>query len=101
MSYIQRKKRVRAKIFGTADIPRVSVFKSNKYVYAQVINDEKGVTLTSAKGDKNKAEKVGEELAKNAIAKKIKKIVFDRNGFSYHGRIKSLAEGARKGGLNF
>lgn len=101
MSYIQRKKRVRAKIFGTAETPRVSVFKSNKYVYAQVIDDEKRVTLASAKGDKNKAEAVGEELAKRAVAKKVKKIVFDRNGFSYHGRIKSLADGARKGGLNF
>src|SRR5688500_15914730 len=98
MSYIQRKKRVRAKIFGTGETPRVSVFKSNKFVYAQVIDDEKRVTIASAKGAKNKASEVGEALAKAAIAKKVKKIVFDRNGFSYHGRIKSLAEGARKGG---
>ncbi|HTK03356.1 MAG TPA: 50S ribosomal protein L18 [Alphaproteobacteria bacterium] len=99
--YSQRKRRVKAKISGTADRPRLTVFKSNQYVYAQIIDDEKGHTLVSAKGVKVDGEKVGEDLAKKAVAKKIKKVVFDRNGFMYHGRIKAIADGARKGGLEF
>ena len=99
--YAQRKRRVRAKIAGTLERPRLTVFKSNQYVYAQLINDDEGKTLASAKGVKNSGEKVGEEIAKKAIAKKIKKVVFDRNGFMYHGRIKAIADGARKGGLEF
>ena len=99
--YQQRKRRVRSRITGTADRPRLSVFRSNKYLYAQVIDDNKSVTLVAAKGVKNSGEKVGEELAKKAIAKKIKKVIFDRNGFIYHGRVKALADGARKGGLEF
>ena len=99
--HIRRKLRVRSKIFGTAKRPRLSVFRSNKSLYAQVVDDEKGVTLVSAKGVKTTGEKIGGELAKKAIAKKIKKVVFDRNGFRFHGRVKSLAEGARKGGLEF
>ena len=99
--HIRRKLRVRSKIFGTAKRPRLSVFRSNKSLYAQVIDDEKGITLASAKGIKTTGEKIGGELAKKAIAKKIKKVVFDRNGFRFHGRVKSLAEGARKGGLEF
>ncbi len=114
---IQRKKRIRAKVFGTADRPRLSVFKSGMHIYAQLIDDGKQVTLASASDLKLKgsegskkdqkikrteiAQKVGEELAKKAIAAKIKKVTFDRNGFAYHGRIKALAEGARKGGLEF
>lgn len=97
--YSQRKRRVRAKVVGTEKRPRLSVFKSNKYIYAQLINDEKGVTLAEAHGLKNKAEQIGEELAKSASGKK--KVTFDRNGFKYHGKVKALAEGARKGGLEF
>jgi large subunit ribosomal protein L18 len=106
--WLQRKRRVRAKAFGTAERPRLSVFKSTIHIYAQLIDDESQKTLAASSDLKLKrakgmemAEKVGEELAKAAVAKKIKKVVFDRNGFPYHGRIKALAEGARKGGLEF
>lgn len=102
---------MKAKIFGTKDRPRLAVNKSNLHIYAQIIDDEKGETLVSTSDLKMKKEKkmsktlvaaaVGEEMAKKAIAKKIKKVVFDRAGFIYHGRVKALAEGARKGGLNF
>ncbi len=80
---------------------RLSVFKSNKYIYAQVMDDEKGETLASAKGEKKDAEKVGEEVAKKALAKKVKQVFFDRGRFKYHGNIAKLADGARKGGLEF
>lgn len=107
--YQRRKKKVRAKIFGTEDRPRLSVFRSNKSIYVQVIDDTKGVTLVSLSDKKlakkmtktERARKTGEELAKKAKAKKISKVVFDRGGYRYHGRIKALAEGARKGGLKF
>ncbi len=99
--YERRKKSVRSKIVGTLSRPRLSVFKSNKYLYAQIIDDAKGKTLASASGDKNKGEEIGEKIAKAALAKKIKSVIFDRNGFIYHGRIKALADGARKGGLKF
>lgn len=102
------KAKIRTKIFGTSATPRLSVFRSNTFIYAQLIDDENGVTLASAsdvkikKGTKvERATQVGEDLAKNAIAKGISKIVFDRNGFKYTGRVLSLAEGARKGGLQF
>lgn len=105
---IQRKKRIRAKVFGTAQRPRFSVFKSSMHIYGQIIDDEKQVTLVAASDSKIKegkgievAEKVGMEIAKLAVAKKIKKVVFDRNGFRFHGRVKALADGARKGGLEF
>lgn len=102
---IGRHKRIRAVIKGTAERPRLSVFRSNKYIYAQLIDDEKGVTLESAKSEKSQKRQspfgVGESLAKKAIEKGIKKICFDRGGYKYHGRIKALAEGARKGGLEF
>lgn len=99
----RRHKKVRAKIFGTAKVPRLSVFKSNQYIYAQLIDDEKGKTLASAKGKLNlkQAKKIGELIAKKAQEKKIKKVVFDRGGYEYHGRVKALAEGAREKGLNF
>ncbi|MEK7526305.1 MAG: 50S ribosomal protein L18 [Patescibacteria group bacterium] len=105
---LRRKKGIRAKISGTADVPRLAVFKSDRYIYAQAINDAKGVTLVSA-SDKDmktgtkiaKAAAVGEKLAELAKAKKIKRIVFDRGGFLYQGRIKALADGARKAGLEF
>jgi len=105
---IQRKARVRAKVFGTEARPRLTVFKSNMHIYGQIIDDNKQKTavafsdLKVKTGKKlEKAEVVGEELAKKAIAKKIKKVTFDRNGFKFHGRVKALAEGARKGGLEF
>ena len=109
--------RVRSKVTGTAKSPRLTVFKSNTHIYGQLVDDIKQVTLVSANDLKvktgkktEKAEKVGEELAKKYLAKKIspkaiasggKKVAFDRNGFRYHGRIKALADGARKGGLEF
>jgi large subunit ribosomal protein L18 len=99
----KRKLRIRKSVFGNASRPRLSVYKSNKYIYAQLIDDIKGKTLVSSKGlkDIKNASSVGEDLAAKAKAKKIKKVVFDRNGYIYHGRVKSLAEGARKGGLQF
>jgi large subunit ribosomal protein L18 len=106
--YEQRKRRVRAKINGTALRPRLTVYKSTTHIYGQLIDDDKQVTLVSASDIKvktgkklDRATKVGEDLAKLAIAKKIKKVTFDRNGFKFHGRVKALAEGARKGGLDF
>ncbi|KKU09326.1 MAG: 50S ribosomal protein L18 [Candidatus Woesebacteria bacterium GW2011_GWB1_45_5] len=93
--------RVKSKVFGTGERPRLSVFRSNKYIYGQIIDDTKGKTLAAARGPKTAGEKTGEELAKKAITKKIKKVTFDRSGFRYHGKVKSLAEGARKGGLEF
>jgi large subunit ribosomal protein L18 len=108
--FAQRKNRVRSRVLGTDERPRLSVFRSNAHIYGQVINDTKKVTLVSfsdlllKKGKETKvqlAEKVGEEVAKLAIAKKIKLVTFDRNGFRYHGRIKAVADGARKGGLEF
>jgi len=108
------KARIRKRISGTSDTPRISVFRSNKHIYAQVIDDIKGVTLVSAstrdkqtasklKGLKKseQAEVVGKDLAEKALNASIKNVVFDRSGFMYHGRVKSLAEGARKGGLIF
>ena len=105
----RRHKRIRSRVFGTAAIPRLAVFRSNKYIYAQLIDDEHGVTLTSASdlgggGKKTKTESaslVGKELAKAAKAKKITKVVFDRGGFIFTGRVKALAEAARGEGLIF
>lgn len=108
---IKRRLRVRAKVGGTSQRPRLSVFRSAKNIYAQVIDDVAGVTLASAStldkgfdgngGNKEAAKKVGIAVAKAAIAKGITDVVFDRGGFVYHGRIKELAEGAREGGLKF
>lgn len=98
---IRRHKRIRAKIKGTAKVPRLCVFRSNKYIQAQLINDEKGKTLLMVKDVKSAASKVGKVLAEKAIEKKIKKVVFDRGGYKYHGRVKALAEGAREAGLKF
>ncbi len=107
------KYRVRKKVRGTGDKPRLNVYKSNKQIYAQVIDDNQGRTLVSASSLK-KDNWEGEKMTKKEIAKKvgqlvaekskeagIEQVVFDRNGYLYHGRIKSLAEGAREGGLNF
>ena len=102
------KYRVRNKISGTAACPRMSVFRSNKQVYVQIINDDEGSTLLSASSlglekmpKKQQAEKVGEKIAEVALKAGISRVVFDRNGYLYHGRIKELANGARKGGLKF
>lgn len=94
---------------GSESVPRISVFRSNKHTYAQAIDDESGKTLFSAsdaktdsKGKKaDLAKKVGEQIAKIAKEKNIKKAVFDRSGYKYHGRVKAVAEGAREGGLEF
>ena len=105
---IKIKFRIRKNVNGTAERPRLSVFRSNKQIYAQVINDLEGKTLASASSlgleampKKEQAAKVGELLAEKAQAAGITQVVFDRNGYLYHGRVKELADGARKGGLKF
>ena len=108
---LHRHKRVRGKVFGTPERPRLNVFRSETNIYAQVIDDTKGITLVSASSlEKNfecdgtktdAAKKVGEVLAERAKAKGIDAVVFDRGGYLYHGRVKALAEGAREGGLQF
>lgn len=108
---IKRHKRVRGKISGTASCPRLNVFRSAKHIYAQLIDDEAGVTLCSAStlekdfegfgGNAEAAKKVGVKLAEKAKEKGIVDVVFDRSGYVYHGRVAALAEGAREGGLNF
>ena len=102
------KARIRGRISGTPERPRLCVFRSNKQIYAQVIDDIAGNTLVSAsskgitEGNKSEiAAKVGEAVAKKALEVGINTVVFDRNGFLFHGRVKSLADGARKGGLKF
>lgn len=105
----RRHKRVRAKIFGTAKVPRFCVFRSAKHIYAQFIDDEKSKTLIAAsdleikkRGKKTTlAGEVGKLIAKKAAEKKINKVVFDRGGYKYHGRVRALADGAREGGLQF
>lgn len=105
----RRHKRIRANIKGTRKVPRLYVFRSNQHTYAQLINDEKGETLAEASDleIKNKKEKVGKAfevgalIAKKAKKLKIKKVVFDRGGYDYHGRVKAVAEGAREEGLKF
>lgn len=97
----RRHRRVRAKVFGTTKIPRLCVFRSSKYIYVQLINDDKGKTLAAVKGKLSEAPKVGKLISQKALEKKIKKVVFDRGGYKYHGRVKALAEAARQGGLNF
>lgn len=104
-----KKIRIRKKVKGTEERPRLCVFRSGRHIYAQVINDMTGVTVASAsslasevKGKgKDVAKKIGGEIAKAAISKGIKSVVFDRNGFIYHGRVQALADGAREAGLNF
>lgn len=105
---IKIKFRIRKSVNGTAERPRLSVFRSNKQIYAQVINDLTGTTLVSASSlglEKmakiEQAQKVGTLLAEKAKAAGVEKVVFDRNGYLYHGRVKSLADAARKGGLKF
>lgn len=102
------KKKIRAKIFGTTEAPRLSVFRSNNYIYAQLIDDNTGATLANAsdmkltKGTKGeRAKEVGKLIAAAGKAKNISKVIFDRNGFKYTGRIQALADEARAGGLVF
>ena len=108
---LHRHKRVRGKVSGTPERPRLNVFRSETNIYAQIIDDTKGITLVSANslekgfecdGTKtDAAKKVGEVIAERAKAKGIDLVVFDRGGYLYHGRVKALAEGAREGGLQF
>ena len=105
---IKIKYRIRKSVNGTAERPRLSVFRSNKQIYTQIINDLTGQTLAAASSlglekmpKKEQAAKVGEMVAEKAQAAGITSVVFDRNGYLYHGRVKELADGARKGGLNF
>ncbi len=110
-SRIRRHKRVRSKIPGTAECPRLNVLRSAQHIYAQVIDDVKGVTLAAASstekgfegfgGNVEAAKKVGQMIAEKAKAAGITDVVFDRGGYVYHGRVAALAEGAREGGLNF
>lgn len=95
----RKHKKIRAKISGIATRPRLCVFKSNTAIYAQLIDDDKSVTLASATG--TDALKVGREIAEKASAKKIEKAVFDRGGYMYTGKVRALAESARKAGLKF
>ncbi len=111
LSRQRRHTRVRGKISGTAQRPRLNVYRSLNHIYAQIIDDVKGVTLVAASsvekdfgmtgGNKEAAKKVGELVAKRAAEKGITEVVFDRGGYVYHGRVKELAEGAREGGLKF
>lgn len=103
---MRRHKRVRAKIFGTVEKPRIAVFKSNQYIYAQVVDDESGKTLLSVSdmevktGKKSdKALKIGQALAAQMKEKGLLEAVFDRGGFKFHGRVKSIADGLRSGGI--
>ncbi len=112
---LRRKARIRKRVFGTAEKPRLTVSRTLKHIYAQVIDDTKGHTLLSAStkaqpvveqvagngGNRAAAAKVGETLAKLAMEKGISAMVFDRNGYKFHGRVKALAEAARKAGLKF
>lgn len=109
----RRKIRIRKKVNGSAERPRLVVFRSNTHIYAQIVNDQEGATLVSAStlsmskkgGDAHcnvkGATEVGKEIARLAKEKNIDKVVFDRNGYIYHGRVKALADGAREGGLEF
>jgi large subunit ribosomal protein L18 len=107
---LKRRRRVRAKVHGTAERPRISVFRSNRGVFAQLIDDEAGVTLAAVNWTESdlrglkpleQASKAGQVLAERAKAAGIDAAVFDRGGYQYHGRVKALAEGAREGGLRF
>lgn len=108
----RRKYGIRKKVTGTTERPRLTVFRSNRFIYAQLIDDSTGKTLAGASSRTKEIESanvkkseegklVGAEIAKRAVEKGIKAVVFDRNGFRYHGRVKALADGAREGGLQF
>lgn len=107
---LRRHKRVRGKITGTAECPRLNVYRSLNHIYAQIIDDVQGVTIAAASsvekdfgqgGNKEAARKVGQAIAKRAADKGVTEVVFDRGGYIYHGRVMELAEGAREGGLKF
>ncbi len=106
---VSRQNRVRAKVRTNVERPRLSVFRSNQYIYAQIIDDNKANTIVgvseseiTVKANKTeKAKELGKVLAKKALAKKVSEVVFDRGSYKYHGRVKALAEGAREGGLKF
>lgn len=109
---LKKKVRLRKKLYGTTERPRLSVFRSARHIYAQLIDDASGKTLVEASsltakvegggnGSKAAAKAIGIEIAKRALTKNVKAVVFDRNGFQYHGRIQALADGAREGGLLF
>ena len=111
-SRLARKKRVRRKVLGTSERPRLNIFRSARHIYAQLIDDTQGHTLVAvgtllpelkgaSTGNVEAAKKVGELIAKKALDEGIENVVFDRNGFRYHGRIKAVAEAAREGGLKF
>lgn len=106
----RRKRKIRRNIEGDSNRPRLSIFRSNRFIYAQLIDDTKGTTLTAVsekelkvdnKSKTEKARAIGALLAQKGIKKNVRKVVFDRNGYKYHGRVKALAEGAREGGLKF
>lgn len=107
----RRKLRIRKKIYGTEQMPRLTVFRSNKYMYGQIVDDTKGKTLVSTASEvkevhkgvtkKEAAKKCGQLLAEKAVKAKITNVVFDRNGYIYTGRVASFADGAREGGLKF
>lgn len=107
VSRMRRKRHIRKAVHGTMERPRLSVFRSAKHIYAQLIDDESGRTLVSASslggagGNKDGARQVGEAVAKKAIEAKIESVVFDRNGYLYHGRVAALADAARDAGLKF
>ena len=105
----KRHARVRTRISGTKDVPRLSVFRSNSHIFAQIIDDENGTTLVSSSslsmklknGNTENAKLVGKDIAEKAIKTKIKRVVFDRGGYLYHGRVEALADAAREAGLEF
>ena len=110
ISRVRRHARVRAKVSGTSEAPRLCVYRSNKNIEVQIIDDTKGMTLVASSSMALKLEngsnieaaaQVGKDIAEKALAKKIKKVVFDRSGYIYHGRVKALAEAAREAGLDF
>lgn len=111
---IRRHARIRKRLSGSSERPRISIFKSARHIYAQIIDDVKGVTLVAASsmdkelrgsikhgGNREAAKKVGEALARRAVDKGLRQVVFDRGGFPYHGRVKELADSAREAGLEF
>jgi len=98
---LRRARRTRKKVQGTSAKPRLCVFRSNRSIYAQLIDDNAGHTLKAARGLLKKASAIGEDLAKEALGSNIKTVVFDKGRYTYHGRVKELADGARKGGLTF
>ena len=113
MTFLRREIRTRVKVRGTTSRPRLTVYKSNKYISAQIIDDEKGITIASVsekqlgklgelgKDGTAKAKEIGKMLAEKTLKVKVKKVVFDKGGYAYHGKIKAIADGAREGGLEF